>query len=211
MVRQCIDIVADSVQVRFGGDLKAEIGDHCRISYDVDAAYIKVKVAPHVTTVRPLSGDSSYSTAESLDSNASHRLSLLADLALGTVDSASSTSGSSGSIALTTASAVSLLATHPSSEDSLVSPIIVSDSDSSVLHAAGTGDCSPAIVTEEHFDQDVDYAHYEVGPSESTQALRDLVFQDAERVRKERRREFEEQQRKRREEADKVYASFRER
>ena len=191
--------------------MKAEIGDHCRISYDVNAAYIKVKVATPVTTLRPLSGDSLYSTAESVDSNAPHRLSLLADLALGNVDSISSTGGSSGSIVLSTASTSSALATQSSSEDSLASPPIVSGPDSPTQHEGGKDDCGTTVITEEHSDEDLVYAHYEIGPSESTQALRDFIMQDSERVRKERRREFDEQQLKRREEADKVYASFRER
>ncbi|EPS98674.1 hypothetical protein FOMPIDRAFT_1017561 [Fomitopsis schrenkii] len=193
-------------EVRFAGDLNAEIGDHCRISYDVGAAYLKVKVAPAVTTLRLLSSDSFSSTADSLDSNASHRLSLLADLALGTVDSVSDKSGSSGSFALSIDSA---LATRSSSEEGFVSLSDVSDPVAAPQHT-DNGECASIIIAEEEPDEDANN-DCDIGPSESSQALRDRILGDCKRILKERRLKLEEQERKRREEADKVYASFCER
>ncbi|EPS98664.1 hypothetical protein FOMPIDRAFT_1051307 [Fomitopsis schrenkii] len=195
-------------EVRFAGDLKAEIGDHCRISYDVGAAYLKVMVAPAVTTLHPLSSDSLSSTADSLDSNASHRLSLLADLALGTVDSVCDTSESSESIALSTDSA---FATRSRSEESLVSFPVISDPASEAQHA-DTGECTSGSIinAEEEPDEDANN-DCDISPSESSQALRDRILGDCKRILKERRLKFEEQERQRREEADKVYASFPER
>ncbi|KAI0734762.1 hypothetical protein C8Q72DRAFT_791525 [Fomitopsis betulina] len=191
-------------EVRFAGDLKAQIGDFCRISFDVGAAYLKVKVAPPVTTPRPLSGDSMYSITDSLGSDASHRLSLLADLALGNDDSVYDTSESSASIVL---SIISALATHSSSGESLAS-LSIPDPVSAAQHI-GTGECGSIIIAEEDPDEDANNCH--LGPSESSQALHNRILKDCQRILAERRRKFQEQDPMRREEADKVYASFCER
>ncbi|KZT67079.1 hypothetical protein DAEQUDRAFT_758352 [Daedalea quercina L-15889] len=181
-------------EVRFAGDFKAEVGDHCRISYDEKAPYLKVKVASPIAPLLPLSND---------DPPLPH-LVHLADLALGPADRVPDIGESCGSLAPSTDSCGPTLATESSSEGSFTSPPIVPAS----LSVLGIDDDEyrPIIVVEDHLDENADRNFYELGISYSTQALRNLVMKDAERA-----REREEEEQRRREEVDNVYASFRER
>ncbi|KAH9829651.1 uncharacterized protein C8Q71DRAFT_396301 [Rhodofomes roseus] len=177
--------------VRFAGDFNAEVGDRCRISYNVTAGYLKVKVADSIATLPPLSSGSLSDLPSPSLTEPTH----------GSADQIADIVGSCGPLALSTAERGGpALATEASSEchptgSPPISALNVDDED-----------CKPIIVYENHLDEDADRNFYELGISYSTQALRNLVMKNVERSFAQR----QEEQRKRCEEIDKLYSSFHE-